>query len=123
MSGQRHPEEFKIEAVKQVTERGHSVADVADRLGVTSHRIYNWLKKYCQKAADHQANSEEAKKIKALEKELKRVTEETSYEPSSPYSASKAASDHLVRAWHRIYQLPVVLTNCSNNSGPYHFPE
>ncbi len=50
-------------------------------------------------------------------------TEETSYEPSSPYSASKAASDHLVRAWHRTYQLPVVLTNCSNNYGLYHFPE
>ncbi|KZW98849.1 dTDP-glucose 4,6-dehydratase [Pseudoalteromonas luteoviolacea] len=50
-------------------------------------------------------------------------TEETSYEPSSPYSASKAASDHLVRAWHRTFQFPVVLTNCSNNYGPYHFPE
>jgi len=50
-------------------------------------------------------------------------TEETSYEPSSPYSASKAASDHLVRAWHRTYHLPVVVTNCSNNYGPYHFPE
>ena len=50
-------------------------------------------------------------------------TEETSYDPSSPYSASKAASDHLVRAWHRTYQFPVVLTNCSNNYGPYHFPE
>ncbi|MFT5453405.1 MAG: dTDP-glucose 4,6-dehydratase [Enterobacterales bacterium] len=50
-------------------------------------------------------------------------TEETSYDPSSPYSASKAASDHLVRAWHRTYNLPVVLTNCSNNYGPYHFPE
>jgi dTDP-glucose 4,6-dehydratase len=50
-------------------------------------------------------------------------TEETPYDPSSPYSASKAASDHLVRAWHRTYQLPVVLTNCSNNYGSYHFPE
>ncbi len=50
-------------------------------------------------------------------------TEETSYDPSSPYSASKAASDHLVRAWHRTYQLPIVLTNCSNNYGSYHFPE
>lgn len=50
-------------------------------------------------------------------------TEETAYDPSSPYSASKAASDHLVRAWHRTYQFPVVLTNCSNNYGPYHFPE
>ncbi|TCQ76122.1 dTDP-glucose 4,6-dehydratase [Ochrobactrum sp. BH3] len=50
-------------------------------------------------------------------------TEETPYQPSSPYSASKAASDHLVRAWHETYGLPVVLTNCSNNYGPFHFPE
>ncbi len=50
-------------------------------------------------------------------------TETTSYAPSSPYSASKAGSDHLVRAWHRTYGLPVVLTNCSNNYGPYQFPE
>lgn len=50
-------------------------------------------------------------------------TEETRYDPSSPYSASKASSDHLVRAWHRTYGLPVVITNCSNNYGPYQFPE
>ncbi|MGQ9373163.1 dTDP-glucose 4,6-dehydratase [Acinetobacter tandoii] len=50
-------------------------------------------------------------------------TETTSYSPSSPYSASKASSDHLVRAWNRTYGLPVVVTNCSNNYGPYHFPE
>ena len=50
-------------------------------------------------------------------------TEQTSYAPSSPYSASKASSDHLVRAWGRTYGLPVLLTNCSNNYGPYHFPE
>ncbi|MBD8220450.1 dTDP-glucose 4,6-dehydratase [Pantoea agglomerans] len=49
--------------------------------------------------------------------------ETTPYAPSSPYSASKAASDHLVRAWNRTYGLPVVITNCSNNYGPYHFPE
>ncbi|MDI9755553.1 dTDP-glucose 4,6-dehydratase [Acinetobacter baumannii] len=49
--------------------------------------------------------------------------ETTSYAPSSPYSASKASSDHLVRAWNRTYGLPVVITNCSNNYGPYHFPE
>ena len=49
--------------------------------------------------------------------------ETTSYAPSSPYSASKASSDHLVRAWNRTYGLPVVVTNCSNNYGPYHFPE
>ncbi|MHA6692463.1 dTDP-glucose 4,6-dehydratase [Devosia sp. A449] len=50
-------------------------------------------------------------------------SETTPYAPSSPYSASKAASDHLVRAWHHTYGLPVVLSNCSNNYGPYHFPE
>jgi len=49
--------------------------------------------------------------------------ETNAYEPNSPYSASKAASDHLVRAWHHTYGLPVVTTNCSNNYGPYHFPE
>ena len=50
-------------------------------------------------------------------------TEDTAYAPKSPYSASKAASDHLVRAWHETYGLPILLTNCSNNYGPYHFPE
>jgi len=50
-------------------------------------------------------------------------TEDTPYAPNSPYSASKAASDHLVRAWYETYGLPVVMTNCSNNYGPYHFPE
>jgi dTDP-glucose 4,6-dehydratase len=52
-----------------------------------------------------------------------RFTERTPYAPSSPYSASKAASDHLARAWLRTYGLPVLVTNCSNNYGPYHFPE
>jgi dTDP-D-glucose 4,6-dehydratase len=47
----------------------------------------------------------------------------TPYAPSSPYSASKASSDHLVRAWQRTYGLPALITNCSNNYGPYHFPE
>jgi dTDP-glucose 4,6-dehydratase len=50
-------------------------------------------------------------------------TEQTPYSPNSPYSASKASSDHLVRAWHHTYGLPIVLSNCSNNYGPYHFPE
>ncbi|ODB36795.1 dTDP-glucose 4,6-dehydratase [Pseudoalteromonas sp. BMB] len=53
----------------------------------------------------------------------KLFTEQTSYDPSSPYSASKASSDHLVRAWGRTYGLPTVITNCSNNYGPFHFPE
>ena len=57
------------------------------------------------------------------EGELHLFTEQTSYAPSSPYSASKASSDHLVRAWLRTYGLPTIITNCSNNYGPYHFPE
>lgn len=56
-------------------------------------------------------------------KDLPLFTESTPYAPSSPYSASKASSDHLVRAWQRTYGLPVIVTNCSNNYGPYHFPE
>ncbi|MGB3554424.1 MAG: dTDP-glucose 4,6-dehydratase [Jannaschia sp.] len=55
--------------------------------------------------------------------ETGQFTEDTPYDPRSPYSASKASSDHLVRAWHETYGLPVVLTNCSNNYGPFHFPE
>lgn len=58
-----------------------------------------------------------------LEMDDPAFTEETPYDPSSPYSASKAASDHLVRAWGRTYGFPVVITNCSNNYGPYQFPE
>lgn len=58
-----------------------------------------------------------------LEPQEPAFTETHSYKPSSPYSASKASADHLVRAWHRTYGLPVILTNCSNNYGPFHFPE
>ncbi|WP_133013470.1 dTDP-glucose 4,6-dehydratase [Marinomonas flavescens] len=58
-----------------------------------------------------------------LDQELPLFTEQTSYAPSSPYSASKASSDHLVRAWLRTYGFPAIVTNCSNNYGPYHFPE
>ena len=59
----------------------------------------------------------------SLAKDAPAFTEGHRYEPNSPYSASKAASDHLVRAWHHTYGLPVLTTNCSNNYGPYHFPE
>jgi dTDP-glucose 4,6-dehydratase len=58
-----------------------------------------------------------------LENDIDLFKEDTPYSPSSPYSASKASSDHLVRAWSRTYGLPTVITNCSNNYGPYHFPE
>ena len=59
----------------------------------------------------------------SLAKDAPAFAEDHRYEPNSPYSASKAASDHLVRAWHHTYGLPVLTTNCSNNYGPYHFPE
>ncbi|WP_351189670.1 dTDP-glucose 4,6-dehydratase [Shewanella sp. TB4-MNA-CIBAN-0142] len=59
----------------------------------------------------------------AVNQELPLFTEDTAYAPSSPYSASKASSDHLVRSWLRTYGLPTIVTNCSNNYGPYHFPE
>ena len=59
----------------------------------------------------------------SLSKDDPAFAETNRYEPNSPYSASKAASDHLVRAWHHTYGLPVLTTNCSNNYGPYHFPE
>ncbi|MDA8862060.1 dTDP-glucose 4,6-dehydratase [Gammaproteobacteria bacterium] len=58
-----------------------------------------------------------------LKESCELFNENTAYKPSSPYSASKASSDHLVRAWHRTYKLPVLVTNCSNNYGPYQFPE
>lgn len=61
--------------------------------------------------------------VNGSKEELPLFTEQTPYAPSSPYSASKASSDHLVRAWLRTYGLPTIITNCSNNYGPYHFPE
>ncbi|MDV2857697.1 dTDP-glucose 4,6-dehydratase [Oceanimonas sp. CAM02] len=65
----------------------------------------------------------QSSQLNTVDAELPLFTEQTAYAPSSPYSASKAASDHLVRAWLRTYGLPTVVTNCSNNYGPYHFPE
>jgi transposase len=76
MSSKRYPEEFKLEAVRQVTDRGHSVAEVARRLGVTTHSLYAWLKKYGPQAPEHQAKADDQAEIRRLEKELKRVTEE-----------------------------------------------
>lgn len=76
MSSKRYPEEFKLEAVRQVVDRGHSVAEVASRLGVTTHSLYAWLKKYGPHAPEHQAKASDQAEIRRLEKELKRVTEE-----------------------------------------------
>jgi transposase len=72
----RYTEEFKIEAVRQVVDRGYSVAEVADRLGTTTHSLYAWKKKYGPDSAEHQAKAETSQEIRRLKKELRRVTEE-----------------------------------------------
>jgi len=76
MSSKRYPEEFKIEAVRQVTDRGYSVAQVTERLGTTTHSLYAWLNQYGPDSATHQAKAQEQAELKRLKKELKRVTEE-----------------------------------------------
>lgn len=76
MSNKRYPEEFKREAVRQITDRGYSVADVASRLGVTTHSLYVWVKKYGPAAEQHRVEADDQAEIRRLQKELKRVTEE-----------------------------------------------
>ncbi|CUB06864.1 Transposase and inactivated derivatives [Marinomonas fungiae] len=73
---QRFTEEFKIQAVKQVTEQGYSFASVSDRLGMSTHSLYVWIKKYGPQASHHQDVSDQEARIRQLEKELKRVTQE-----------------------------------------------
>lgn len=76
MNGKRYPEEFKIEAVKQVTVAGHSVADVAQRLGTTTHSLYAWIKRYGPDSEAYRKKADDSSEIRRLQKELKRVTEE-----------------------------------------------
>jgi transposase len=76
MSKQRYPEEFKAEAVKQITERGHKVADVSARLGVSQHSLYQWVKARQTPPAERQAQASQADEVRRLKNELKRVTEE-----------------------------------------------
>ena len=74
MSGKRYPEEFKIEAVKQVVDRGYSVASVATRLDITTHSLYAWIKKYGPDSSTNKEESDAQAEIRRLQKELKRVT-------------------------------------------------
>ena len=76
MTSKRYTEEFKVEAVKQVTERGHPVADVAARLGVSSFSLYQWIKRYSLPAVERIAAQDQQTEIRQLKAELKRVTEE-----------------------------------------------
>lgn len=76
MSSKRYTEEFKQEAVKQVTDRGYKVADVGNRLGVSTYSLYDWIKKYGPSSEEHQAERDKQAEIRRLKSELKRVTEE-----------------------------------------------
>ena len=76
MSSKRYTEEFKIEAVKQVTERGHGVYDVAGRLGITTHSLYAWIRRYGDSPSHNATTTDQQAEIKRLKAELKRVTEE-----------------------------------------------
>lgn len=96
---------------------------------VGTYTLLEAARKYWQKLDDNKKTAFRFHHISTdevygdLEGTTDLFTETTPYAPSSPYSASKASSDHLVRAWYRTYGLPVIVTNCSNNYGPYHFPE
>ena len=76
MRGKRYPEEFKIQAVKQVTEHGHTMTSVAQRLGVTYKSLYTWVNKYGKSSSERKAESAQQEEIRKLKAELKRVTEE-----------------------------------------------
>ncbi len=76
MSGKSYHEEFKIEAVKQIIDRGHSVSSVATRLGITTHSFYTWIKIYDPDSSTHKVQSDAQTEIRRLQKELKRVTDE-----------------------------------------------
>ena len=87
MSGKRYTEQFKVEAVKQVTERGRPVAEVAERLGVTSHSLYQWVKQYKVPEAERAENTAQLDENRRLKAELKRVTEERDILKKAAYFA------------------------------------
>lgn len=128
-------QDFKPDAVMHLAAESHvdrSIDGPADFIQTNLVGTFNMLQcalEYWQQLEQEQQNGFRFHHISTdevygdLEGTEDLFTEETPYAPSSPYSASKAGSDHLVRAWGRTYGLPVIITNCSNNYGPYHFPE
>jgi len=91
MSSKRYTEEFKIEAIRQVVDRGYSIAEVADRLGTTTHSLYVWKKKYGPDSAEHLEKTETDQEIRRLKKELRRVTDECEIlKRSAVYFASQS---------------------------------
>ena len=107
----------------------HSPADFIETNIVGTYRLLETIRNYWTHLSETQKQSFRFLHVStdevygSLQKSDHAFTEENRYEPNSPYSASKAAGDHHVRAWYHTYGLPVVTTNCSNNYGPYHFPE
>ena len=94
MSGKRYPEEFKIEAVKQVTERGYKVGEVADRLGVTTKSLHDWIKKYGDMGSQHQTINSQQEALRRLKAELRRVTEERNIlKEAAAFFASESRKD------------------------------
>ncbi|MCA0911037.1 dTDP-glucose 4,6-dehydratase [Qipengyuania gaetbuli] len=127
-------DEFKPDIVMHLAAESHvdrSIDGPSDFIETNINGTFNMLeavRKYWEEAGKpesfrfHHISTDEVYGSLPADPEVK-FTEDTPYDPRSPYSASKASSDHLVRAWHETYGLPVVITNCSNNYGPYHFPE
>lgn len=127
-------EDFKPDIVMHLAAESHvdrSIDGPSDFIETNIKGTFNMLeaaRKYWEEAGKaesfrfHHISTDEVYGSLPADPEVK-FTEDTPYDPRSPYSASKASSDHLVRAWHETYGLPVVITNCSNNYGPYHFPE
>lgn len=94
MSGKRYTEEFKIEAVKQVTDRGYKIVEVAERLGVTSKSLGDWIKKYGDSGSQHQTISSQQDELRKLKAELRRVTEERDIlKEAAAYFASESRKD------------------------------
>lgn len=126
---------FQPDAIMHLAAESHvdrSIDGPAEFIQTNIIGTYNLLEAarvYCQSLPTIQRQSFRFHHISTdevfgdLENKNEFFTETTPYAPSSPYSASKASSDHLVRAWHRTYGLPTIITNCSNNYGPYQYPE
>lgn len=128
-------DEYKPKAVINFAAESHvdrSIEDPQSFLDTNVFGTYNLLeasRKYFGKLSSNSKNDFRFLHVStdevfgSLDPLAPSFTEESKYEPNSPYSASKASSDHLVRAWHHTYNLPTIITNCSNNYGPYQFPE
>jgi len=103
MSGKRYPEEFKIEAVKQVTERGHAATEVAARLGVSSHSLYQWVKRYSVPPGERQKVDDQQAEMRRLKAELKRVTEERDILKNRPTRLPVALMNRNFRRVHWLH--------------------